>query len=79
MTISISDQDISILVVDDVADNLQILATTLSKEGYQVRCARNGSTAIRGANTILPNLILLDIKMPDIDGYQVCQKLKANE
>ncbi|MEM8672753.1 MAG: EAL domain-containing protein [Cyanobacteria bacterium P01_G01_bin.67] len=79
MTSSISDKEISILVVDDVADNLQILATTLSKEGYQVRCARNGSTAIRGANTILPNLILLDIKMPDIDGYQVCQKLKANE
>ena len=74
-----AEQDISILVVDDVADNLQILATTLSKQGYQVRCAKNGSTALRGASTIMPNLILLDIKMPDIDGYQVCQQLKANE
>ncbi len=79
MTISISDKAISILVVDDVADNLQILATTLSKQGYQVRCAKNGLTAIRGASTILPDLILLDIKMPDLDGYQVCQKLKANK
>jgi diguanylate cyclase (GGDEF)-like protein len=66
-------------VVDDIADNLQILANTLSKQGYQVRCARNGSTALRGASTILPDLILLDIKMPDIDGYQVCQQLKANK
>ncbi|MEM7595029.1 MAG: EAL domain-containing protein [Cyanobacteria bacterium P01_A01_bin.83] len=79
MTISISDKEIIILVVDDVADNLQILATTLRKQGYQVRCAKNGSTAVRGAKTILPDLILLDIKMPDLDGYQVCQKLKANE
>jgi diguanylate cyclase (GGDEF)-like protein len=79
MTISVSGQEISILVVDDIADNLQILANTLSKQGYQVRCARNGSTALRGASTILPDLILLDIKMPDIDGYQVCQQLKANK
>ncbi|MEM8828385.1 MAG: EAL domain-containing protein [Cyanobacteria bacterium P01_G01_bin.19] len=76
---SISNQNISILVVDDIADNLKILASTLSKQGYQVRCAKNGSTAIRGASTLLPDLILLDIKMPDLDGYQVCQKLKANE
>ncbi|MBW4535914.1 MAG: EAL domain-containing protein [Pleurocapsa minor HA4230-MV1] len=79
MTISASSQDISILVVDDLADNLQILANTLSKQGYQVRCAKNGSTALRGASTILPDLILLDIKMPDIDGYEVCQQLKANK
>lgn len=79
MTISASSQTISILVVDDLADNLQILATTLSQQGYQVRCAKNGSTALRGASTILPDLILLDIKMPDLDGYEVCQQLKANK
>ena len=79
MTVYSSEKKISILVVDDFAENLQILSNTLSKQGYQVRCAKNGSTAIRGANTILPDLILLDIKMPDIDGYQVCQRLKANE
>jgi diguanylate cyclase (GGDEF)-like protein len=79
MTISASSQTISILVVDDLADNLKILANTLSKQGYQVRCAKNGSMALRGASTILPDLILLDIKMPDIDGYEVCQQLKANK
>ncbi len=79
MKTSTLNKQISILVVDDIADNLHILATTLSKQGYQVRCAKNGSTAIRGANTILPDLILLDIKMPDLDGYEVCQQLKANE
>jgi diguanylate cyclase (GGDEF)-like protein len=79
MTISISDQQISILVVDDIADNLQILAKTLTNQGYQVRCAKNGSMALRGASTILPDLILLDIKMPDLDGYEVCQQLKANK
>ena len=79
MTVYSSEKQISILVVDDIADNLQILSTTLSKQGYQVRCAKNGSTAIRGASKILPDLILLDIKMPDLDGYQVCQKLKADE
>ncbi|MDJ0570154.1 MAG: EAL domain-containing protein [Pleurocapsa sp. MO_192.B19] len=77
--ISFPSKNISILVVDDVADNLKILSTTLSQQGYQVRCAKNGSTALLGASTILPDLILLDIKMPDLDGYEVCQKLKANE
>ena len=79
MTISNADKPIRILVVDDIADNLQILSETLSKQGYQVRCAKNGLTAIRGANAILPDLILLDIRMPDLDGYQVCRKLKANK
>ena len=72
-------QNVSILVVDDVSDNLKVLSKTLSSQGYQVRCAKNGAMALLGASKILPNLILLDIKMPDLDGYQVCQQLKANE
>ena len=78
MTISTCPKNINILVVDDVAENLQILESTLTKQGYQVKCARNGSTALRGASRIVPDLILLDIKMPGLDGYQVCQKLKAD-
>jgi diguanylate cyclase (GGDEF)-like protein len=77
--ISYAAQEISILVVDDVADNLKVLSSTLTQQGYQVRCAKNGLTALLGASTIQPNLILLDIKMPDLDGYEVCQKLKADE
>jgi diguanylate cyclase (GGDEF)-like protein len=77
--ISYAAKEISILVVDDIADNLKVLSSTLTQQGYQVRCAKNGLTALLGASKIQPNLILLDIKMPDLDGYEVCQKLKADE
>ena len=68
----------NILVVDDIADNLKVLSKTLNAQGYKVRCAKSGATAINVAHKILPDLILLDIKMPDMDGYTVCQQLKAN-
>jgi diguanylate cyclase (GGDEF)-like protein len=69
----------NILVVDDTPDNLRVLSASLSEKGYQVRCAKNGSMALITAAKEPPDLILLDIKMPDMDGYQVCQQLKANE
>ncbi|MGL5807823.1 MAG: two-component system response regulator [Xenococcaceae cyanobacterium] len=69
----------NILVVDDTPDNLRVLSASLSEKGYQVRCAKNGSMALITATKEPPDLILLDIKMPDMDGYEVCQKLKANE
>ena len=68
----------NILVVDDIADNLRVLSNTLNEQGYKVRCAKNGATALKVAQKIVPDLILLDIKMPDIDGYTVCQKLKSD-
>lgn len=67
-----------ILIVDDLPDNLRVLHSTLTKQGYRVRCAKNGSMALRGVQAATPDLILLDIKMPDMDGYQVCQHLKAS-
>ena len=67
-----------ILIVDDLPDNLRVLSSTLTQQGYQVRCAKNGSMALMGVQAAPPDLILLDIKMPDMDGYQVCQKLKAS-
>lgn len=66
-----------ILIVDDTPHNLQILSTALTKQGYQVRGAANGSMALIGARNIMPDLILLDIKMPEMDGYTVCERLKA--
>ena len=66
-----------ILIVDDLADNLRVLSATLAEQGYGVKCAKNGTMALRGAMAAPPDLILLDVKMPDIDGYQVCQQLKA--
>jgi diguanylate cyclase (GGDEF)-like protein len=69
----------NILIVDDIADNLRVLSASLTERGYQVRCAKNGTMALITAKKNPPQLILLDIKMPDMDGYQVCEKLKADE
>ncbi len=72
-------QVISILVVDDTHENLRLLSRILSDDGYQVRPVSNGSRALLAANAKPPDLVLLDIMMPDMDGYAVCQQLKANE
>lgn len=68
----------NILVVDDQPDNLRILSSMLRKQGYHVRLALSGQMALMACEKVLPDLILLDIMMPDLDGYQVCQKLKQN-
>ena len=69
----------NILIVDDTPANLRLLADILSKAGYLVRPARDGETAVRSAQSAPPDLILLDIVMPHLDGYDVCQQLKADE
>jgi diguanylate cyclase (GGDEF)-like protein len=68
-----------ILVVDDQPDNLRLLSTILTEQGYQVRKVINGRLALKVANTAPPDLILLDILMPEMNGYEVCQHLKENE
>nr|WP_245817489.1 response regulator [Hydrococcus rivularis] len=68
----------NILVVDDTPDNLRVLSASLMKRGYQVRCVKNGAMALITAKKAPPDLILLDIKMPEMDGYEVCEKLKAD-
>jgi len=68
----------NILIVDDIADNLRVLSNTLDREGYKIRCAKNGLTALKAASKVIPDLILLDISMPGMDGYEVCQRLKGN-
>lgn len=68
-----------ILVVDDLPDNLRLLSNLLRTQGYEVRKATNGAMALRSTHSQPPDLILLDINMPDVDGYQVCQQLKAAE
>jgi len=67
-----------ILIVDDKIDNLRLLFTTLSNEGYEVRRVLSGRQALKAIEFDPPDLILLDIKMPDIDGYEVCSLLKQN-
>lgn len=66
----------NILIVDDTPDNLRLLSTILQSHGYQVRTAISGQMALKGANIIPPDLILLDINMPAMNGYEVCAELK---
>lgn len=67
-----------ILIVDDLSDNLRVLSRVLRNHGFQVRCAKSGAMALKGIQKSLPKLILLDVKMPEMDGYEVCRRLKAN-
>jgi serine phosphatase RsbU (regulator of sigma subunit) len=69
----------NILIVDDLPANLQFLNSILIERGYQVRPAINGQVALKIAQKSLPDLILLDIQMPGINGYEVCEQLKAND
>jgi len=66
----------AILVVDDTPQNLQVLGAILDETGYDVRVASNGPTALTIARVSPPDLILLDILMPGMDGYAVCGALK---
>lgn len=67
-----------ILLVDDTPDSLHLLSAVLSEQGYIVESAMTGSMALMAARATAPSLILLDIKMPDMNGYEVCQALKAD-
>lgn len=68
----------SILIVDDVPDNLHLLTSMLREQGYSARPAPNGRLALRAAENDPPDLILLDVDMPGMDGFEVCRELKAN-
>lgn len=67
-----------ILVVDDIPENLHLLYTMLTESGYEVRRVINGKLALSAVETDPPELILLDIMMPGMDGYEVCRRLKAS-
>ena len=69
----------NILIVDDIPDNLAILSRILKERGYSVRPAINGQLALKAARHVPPDLILLDIMMPGMDGYEVCRQLKSDE
>ncbi|MBE9182641.1 PAS domain S-box protein [Oculatella sp. LEGE 06141] len=69
----------TILIVDDTPENLSLLSDALLDQGYGVCEATTGAMTFQVVQTTLPDLILLDIKLPDIDGYEVCRRLKASE
>ncbi len=70
--------DSCILLVDDNPTNLQVLLQTLNGRGYKLLIAKNGESALRIAHKAMPAVVLLDIMMPGIDGYEVCRQLKGN-
>jgi len=69
----------NILIVDDTPANLNVLSTILTQQGYKVRPANNGEVALIVAQRAAPDLILLDIQMPGMNGFEVCKKLKEIE
>ncbi|MCC3435501.1 MAG: response regulator [Microcoleus sp. PH2017_29_MFU_D_A] len=69
----------NILVVDDTPANLRLLAGILNGKGYKVRPVPSGELALSAAQGMPPDLILLDIMMPEMNGYEVCEKIKADE
>lgn len=68
-----------ILVVDDTPANIQTLAATLKEKGYQVSVATNGKQALEAVPRVHPDLILLDVMMPEMDGFETCRRLKSDE
>ena len=68
----------NILIVDDFLENLQLLSEALLKLGYTVRSVTSGRMALKTVKVKRPDVILLDVKMPEMDGYQVCRTLKAD-
>ena len=68
----------SILIVDDNHNNLEVLSETLTRAGFQVSVAIDGENALEQIEYYKPELILLDVMMPGIDGYQTCQRIKSN-
>lgn len=66
----------NILIVDDTPENLHVLTQMLTEAGYRPRPAPSGAVALRAAHAETPDLVLLDIRMPEMDGYEVCRRLK---
>jgi len=71
-------EKVSILIVDDTPVNLRLLVSVLARQNYMVRAARSGAMALESVRSAPPDLILLDINMPEMNGYQVCEHLKAD-
>jgi len=76
---TVSDKTPDILVVDDTPANLQLISGMLRSHGYKVRPVASATLALQAAKTSPPDLVLLDINMPELNGYEVCERLKAED
>lgn len=75
---SYSSEVSDILIVDDTVNNLKLLSTMLAESGFSIRKAISGAIALLAIKTKIPDIVLLDIDMPDMDGYEVCLQIKSN-
>src|SRR5689334_1924873 len=69
----------NVLIVDDTPDNIRVLTAIIERLGYEVRPATSGAQALQAVEHDPPDLVLLDITMPEMDGYEVCRRFKADE
>jgi adenylate cyclase len=74
-----SNRDPKVLVVDDIPENVRLLEAVLSSRGYEVASATSGRSALELVASEKPDLVLLDVVMPDLDGYEVCRRLRADD
>ncbi len=74
----INNSDIKVLIVDDVPANIRLLSEMLKDEGYKIRPVTSGNQALQMAETIMPDIVLMDIMMPDLNGIETCKLFKAN-
>jgi two-component system sensor histidine kinase/response regulator len=72
------DSSLTLLIVDDEPDNFDVLEALLFKDGYDLNFAQSGQAALTSLDTSLPDVILLDVMMPELDGIEVCQRIKRN-
>lgn len=72
-------EKLKVLIVDDEPSILMPLEFLMRKSGFQVYIARNGTEAIESINKELPDVVVLDIMMPDVDGYEVCRHIRKSE
>ena len=70
--------EFTILIVDDIPGNVDVLRKTLEVEGYSISMALSGEVALKIAPKIKPDLILMDVMMPGMDGFETCRKLKED-
>lgn len=67
-----------VLIVDDTPSNLDVMSAFLDSAGLEVLVAQDGLSAIQKVNYVIPDLILLDVMMPELDGFETCERLKEN-
>ena len=75
---NVDNKNLRILIVDDTVKNIQVLGTILRQEEYQINVAQNGLQALEIVQKVRPDLILLDVMMPELDGFETCKRLKAD-